>query len=435
MMLDEPGDLPESAHSCELRQRFCTWQPEVTATFGGNDALFRQWWRTVTRLDAPDEQFLLDYSSNDRFLKNRLILPEEIPFLVLPILKAVLTRQYQEVIFIERGTHPYLWAFRHLITEFCVPARPRSLRVKGLMRETFGCNLLSLLAMEPKDHQFFTAPLTPGERDCISHFLAPAAAGTLQYGTREDVLRLLADEVLDPRIKMPNVLKYAVFLAGNLMRSGPLTAADLIKAIEPSIYELAPNAYDTVTQLVERATSADGQICFPRLLDGMNDCVRQTRAMIQDSSLPALNALLNGTRTARAFSSDGRVLVIEEVSVCGSTCLALDVLSSAFNPDYRFDFGAVVGMWAQTSFLDVASASFSVLKPLEDVPYLSPNCFVPVYSDSIVRQARPQRFPSCVAITPLVRYWKQTLFERIATPHNDADDINAVISRAAPHRA
>jgi len=403
------------------QREFCAWQPEVMATFGGNDALFRRWWEYVTRLDPPDTAFVQEYSTNDRFLANRLILPEEVPFLVLPVLKAIRQDGYEVVLFVERAAHPYLWAIRRLARAFHVPVQVAPLRVKGLTRESFVCNLLTLVAADPEDAGLLSAPLTGPERDVVRRFL-PAGAGptsdsreaeALLEGTREETLRALADDGLDGRILIPNVLKAVVFEAGNRLRQGPLLARELEERIDPALLLLAPGAGAWVHTLVNDAAGPGGQITFAALLDGMNRCVCGLRRTLTHARYPALNALLVRTRSAQRLFARRRTLVIEEISVCGSTCLALEALGKAFDPTFAFDFGAVVGMWASSSFLDLAAASFFALKPLEDVPFLSPFCYSPVYGGEPVYTVKPHRFPSGAAQSPAIRYWERTTFAEV----------------------
>lgn len=396
-----------------LQNEFCAIQPDVVATFGGNEALYLRWWEDIALLDTPDNEFIYNYSTNDRFLKNRLILPEEVPFLILPILKAALRNGYQTIFFVERGTHPYLWALHHLVPSYSPTLRLESIRIKGLTRESHSCNLLTLAAKDPEDADLLTKPLTRKERNAVKQFLSPRRVELPDGSTREEMLRALADKGLDPCIRIPNLMKTVVFEAGNLLRKGPLTVCELKERINPSLYALAPNAQNWVNSLIEGAIGSGGTIDFAGLLDGMNHCVRQIRGKLTHAYLSALNYLLKQTRTACHLFNSKQVLVVEEISVCGSTCLALEALGQAFNPAFHFDFGAIVGMSVNESFLDVVSASYFSLKPLEDTPFLSPFCFVPVYSDHSIQSVKPHRFPSCTAVSPIIRYWKQTTAEEM----------------------
>src|SRR5258708_1816620 len=91
-----------------LRENFRIKQLNVMETFGGSERLFQRWWHDVEQVDPVDLEFVEAYCTNDNFLKNRLILPEEIPFLALPLVRAILQRRYQRVFFLERAAYPYL---------------------------------------------------------------------------------------------------------------------------------------------------------------------------------------------------------------------------------------------------------------------------------------------------------------------------------------
>ncbi len=436
------------AGEVSLVDRFRELQPEVVASFGGSEFLFARWWEDVSETDPPDVGLAEDYSTNDRWLANRLILPEEIPFLVLPVVRAALRCRAESVFFLERGTFPYLEAARRILEEVVEERRIRCepVRIKGLTRESFAVNLLSLLTTDPEDSARLAEPpaaplrarlaawLRSGDSEARAVAIEARQLGLdpadLLDAPLEVVLLELSDLGLDDRVRIPNALKSVVFRAGEAMRHAPLTAGALRAHVDESLLRLAHGASGAIDELIGLATLPDGTVSLPLLLDGMNRSVQGLRGSLTHTARPLLNSLLADTRTGTALFGSDNALFVDEVSVCGSACVTLEVLGRAFRPRFRGSFGSIVGMWAHASFLDIAAASFFTLKPLEDVPFLSPHLFVPVEWNE-VRPVRPHRFPSGRALARrVVRWERRTLAEELerlgeAEPRAGAEEIRS----------
>ena len=287
------------------------------------------------------------------------------------------------------------------------PCEP--VRIKGLTRESFAVNLLSLLTTDPEDSARLAEPpaaplrarlaawLRSGDSEARAMAIEARQLGLdpadLLDAPLEVVLLELSDLGLDDRVRIPNALKSVVFRAGEAMRHAPLTAGALRAHVDESLLRLAHGASGAIDELIGLATLPDGTVSLPLLLDGMNRSVQGLRGSLTHTARPLLNSLLADTRTGTALFGSDNALFVDEVSVCGSACVTLEVLGRAFRPRFRGSFGSIVGMWAHASFLDIAAASFFTLKPLEDVPFLSPHLFVPVEWNE-VRPVRPTVSPA-----------------------------------------
>lgn len=425
-MSNVAANIPVNPNS--LQQCFRTSQPDVMATFGGSERLFQYWWRDIEQADPLDVEFVAEYSTNDKFLKNRLILPEEIPLLAIALVRAILQHGYQKVFFLERGAYPYLLIVQQLLAEIgrfdiCCDA----VRIKGLTRESFPCSLLTIAGTCEQDSQLLSQPLSKRSREkfvsCLEALDSSRANPVMQHldnrgislknllgESREVIINELSEIGLDSRILMPNVLKPVVFRAGNLLLQGSLTPQKLYQSIDDGLLSMSPHAQRVIKAMIKHSTSSDGQISLPAMLDYMNHYISLLKGRITHSVRPLLNVLLRDTKASTTVFNTGKTLFIDEVSICGSAYFALEAIGKSFNPRFKADFGAVSGMWENESFLDVAATSFFELKPLEDVPYLSPNYFRPIFSESSLQPIRPHRFPSCVAMARKVLRWERATY-------------------------
>jgi hypothetical protein len=293
-----------------LREKFRYAQPSVMGTFGGSEYLFRRWWRDVTKSDPADESFIKNYSTNDRFLKNRLILPEEIPFFTLPLLKVALRSGYSRVCFLERGAYPYFVAMCRLVEELRLPDVPSELiRVRGLGRERLSTNLLTVAARDQRDLDFLNGPISDSEHQQIHQSIEREAAERIdRFCSRAHSVLLLADIGIDPRVRIPNVLKSVLFEAGDRMMSGSLSGEDLLADLDPKVLGVAPEGEQCAVAMIRSATDKNGKLSLPPMLDWMHRYVSELRRSVRHTSRSALNISLRGTNAASTFGP-GRIFV------------------------------------------------------------------------------------------------------------------------------
>jgi len=361
-----------------------------------------------------DAEFVANYSTNDLFLQNRLILPEEVPLLALPLLRHVLRGGYRRVVFIERGAQPWLWAATELLRiAGNVEVELSSLRVKALVRESVAVNLLTVAVETPGELTWLTEEPSVKERRVLQKLLPRDAElissdmNSTLSGTRTHLITRFADAGLDPRAQIPGALKAAVFLVGNLMLQGPVSARGIRKTFRERHGEFPPVALSAVDTMLAQVTETSGQVTLPALLDAMNGALARLRGTLEHSTRPLLNALLGQTATGRRWFAGTKTLFVDELSVCGGSCFALEIIGRAFQPDFRPCFASVVEMTAHRTFLDATVASFFELKPPEDVPWLSPDRFMPIYTDGVCQPMRVHRFPSCRAVGPRPAWWRR----------------------------
>lgn len=434
-----------------LQELFRTKQPVVTSTFGGSDYLFRRWWQEISRIELPDSRFVEDYSTNDRFLKNRLILPEEVPFFTLPLLKAIINNDYQKVFFLERGTFPYLWTAQRLMKKMMTPkVQLLPIRAKGMTREAFSCNILTIAGTHVDDRQFLEQTLNAREKDEIWHHLRLLSRhhqksllehiknrhysfSELLIRSREDVIRVIADFGIDRRTLIANILKAVVFQTFNRFPDTTITPKEFYKNIDDSLLGLAPKATEQVQKMIEFTMKTDEKLSFVPMLDWMNQFVRYLRGSLTHVVRPILNILLKDTNTAKTYFNSDKTLFIDEISVCGSGCIALELIGKAFNPRCKFDFGAVVGMWKNECLLNVVSANFFKFKPMEDLPFLSPYYFVPIFDKDSFETVKPHRFPSCLTVSWQLKRWERREFSNRYMPMEGIEFLSKKEADDAQH--
>jgi hypothetical protein len=386
-------------HTVPLQRVFAERHPRVVASFGGADHLFSRWWEDIRLLEPRDTEFIARYSTNDWFLQNRLVLPEEVPLLVLPILRHIVRKQYERVVFIERSARPWMFATRELLRVLGrTDIEVTSIRVKALARESLSANVLSVAAERPVDLAWLIDEATRAE--C-------AAVGCSEHrGSRADLVARLAGTASDPRISIPGALKAVVFIAGSLSLEGPVSAKRLREGFEAQCRELSPVAVAAADAMIRQATSDSEPVRLGLLLDAMNVAVRNLRGSMRHAGHLSLRALLGSTATAQWFA-DRRTLFVDELSVCGGSCFAIEVVGRSFCREFRPQFASIVDMTAEESFLDAAAGDFFEFKPLEDVPWLSPDRFEPVFTHKERIALRLHRFPTCRAVGQVPAWWRR----------------------------
>lgn len=387
------------------QQAFRARNTRVVASFGGADLLFSRWWDDLETQEPLDAEFAGQYSTNDRFLQNRLILPEEVPLLALPLVRHILRKGYQRAVFIERGARPWLFSTKELLRLLGrQDIEVSSIRVKAPSRETLFANLMSVAAESPGDLPWLQSEATNAECRLIDR-LDLDADGPRFDGSRSSLMALLSENWLDPRVGVPHALKSAVFLAGNLLLDGPLGGDTLRDAFFNKYPQCSPAVRNGVDVMIGRATEGGTPVQLCVLLDRMNEAVHELRGTLRYDRNSALNALLENTATARWFSSR-RTLFIDEISVGGGSYFAIEAIGRAFYKDFQASFASVVAMGRHT-FVDVAAADFFELKPLEDVPWLSPDRFEPVFSSNDSTCLALHRFPSWHVFGPAPAWWRR----------------------------
>jgi len=388
-----------------IQQSFRERNPRVAASFGGADLLFSRWWEDLGTQEPLDAEFIEHYSTNDRFLHNRLILPEEVPLLALPLVRHLLRGGFERAVFIERGARPWLFSTKELLRLFGrQDIEVSSIRVKAPSRETLFTNLMSVAAENHDDLAWLENEATAEERHLIDR-LDLGADGRRFDGSRCSLVALLSRNWLDPRVDIPHALKSAVFLAGNLLLDGPVAGDNLRDAFSDKYPRCSPLIRGAVDAMIERATRGGRPVQLRVLLDKMNETVHELRGMLRYPN-SALNALLEGTMTARWFSSR-KTLFVDEISVGGGSYFAIEAIGRAFCKDFRPVFASVVAMADRHTFLDAAAADFFELKPLEDVPWLSPDRFEPVFRSNDHTRRALHRFPSWRVFGPHPAWWRR----------------------------
>jgi hypothetical protein len=414
----------------EMQKIFCSKERGVMGTFGGSEYIFQQWWNEISIHEPITKEFVNNYSTNDRFLKNRIILPEEIPFFILPILSKIKHKGYQKVVFLERGTVPYMVATKKVADYIGdMNLEIDTIRVKGIMRESFSSNLLTLASTNLDDKLFLEQPLTIVDCNQIKHEIEHMSETSIDsfqnyleskktsleellQGTREDFIISLGDFGLDNRILIPNILKTIIFKAGNWMLQNPNNINDFKNIIDEYCVSLSPQSIEHIRNMVNYSVNSSGKLSFGNLLDYMNLFIKNIRGNLEHDIRPIFNLLLKNTHTAKTLFGTKKTLFIDEISVCGSACISLELLSKAFNPDFNFAFGSIVGMWKKRSFLEVVSAKFSSFKPIEDLPYLSESYFEPVFDTNSLVTAKPHRFSAISSLGKEVKKWKRNKFSQ-----------------------
>jgi hypothetical protein len=320
--------------------------------FYGNTKLQRSWvndWESVSGR-TPIEAMASP---------TRLILPEEMPFYLLPLVARALKQGHRGLFFIDRGAHVYHRAYEELgvalASRIALPPS-FSYKITNITKQALCLQILGFMSLYEEDSALLDRPLSSRERRAFNSVFSGLSDydrrrieahlrrkqktfRELKARPRREVIVAVAEAGLDRRIKF--IYRYHRFISA-LSDAVDTQGRVNFNAFAERYGEEDPALRRFVEALpISRVTPENKSEVLAELRLRENQLIINLRGNTRHSARPLLRKLVEGSRVAREVFSKP-LMFVDETSHSGGCLIATELIVPVFNADdTSFEFGVV----------------------------------------------------------------------------------------------